>query len=299
MAILKDHAQVLRVYEQGNTSQVVVFLGRRLGQFRVHAKGARRWPKKGFEAGFDLLARGEILTYPRRGETLWLIREWDEHARPRLGASLNRLRMASFFCELAEALTRPRAGSAVDLENHARVNDPDDSERLYDALAHAADRLGAGAMAGPVVLQFALKALKFEGLLPDVMSCAGCERKLSRLPDKEWPVWLTASGLTCAVCRRKQAAIPSRERGTLLGQEAWRAMLHIGKTGTPAKMRLSAAEQLGRALIILVHGALEHDLRTLVSAARAVRAIGMSPSQRPALTPDPSPTRGEGKSTKR
>src|SRR4051812_794319 len=114
MAILKDFAQVLHLYEQGNTSLVAVMLGRRLGQFRVHIKGGRRWPKKGFEGGFDLLARGEILVYPRLGETLWVFKEWDERARPALGGSLSMLHAASYLCEFTEALTRPKSGTRDD-----------------------------------------------------------------------------------------------------------------------------------------------------------------------------------------
>ena len=75
MPIFKDHVQILRVQEQSNTSQIAIVLGRRLGQFHVLAKGARRWPKKGFEGGFDLLARGELLAYPRPGGQLWIFKE--------------------------------------------------------------------------------------------------------------------------------------------------------------------------------------------------------------------------------
>ena len=53
MPIVKDEAQVLRVFEQGNTSQVLVLLGRRLGQMRVLAKGSRRFHRKGFEVVAD------------------------------------------------------------------------------------------------------------------------------------------------------------------------------------------------------------------------------------------------------
>jgi len=125
------------------------------------------------------------------------------------------------------------------------------------------------------VMQFALKALLDEGFLPEMKACVECGRRLDRLKPTEWPLWLTATGLQCAPCRQKALAHPANhpERGTALSPDAWRAMLHIGKTGTAVKVRPAAAEQLGRALMILVHGALEHDLRTLLSAARAVRAM--------------------------
>src|SRR2546430_2177464 len=151
MAILKDLAQVLHLYEQGNTSLVAVMLGRRLGQFRVHIKGGRRWPKKGFEGGFDLLARGEILVYPRSGETLWVFKEWDEHERPTLGGSLALLHAASYLCEFTEALTRSKSGTSDESAGEIR-----DRGRLFDLLAATVDALAGGARPGPLLFTFSM-----------------------------------------------------------------------------------------------------------------------------------------------
>jgi recombinational DNA repair protein (RecF pathway) len=270
--ILKDIAQVLRVHEQGNTSQVVVMLGRRLGQFRIHAKGARRWSKKGFEGGFDLLSRGEILVYPRRGDSLWFYKEWDEHARPRVGNTYAQLRAASFLCELTEALTRHTAGSGAE---SAELKDSraaaSDQAALYDHLTAAASALNAGAPSGPVLLQFALKALESEGLLPDLTTCAECGKRVASLGQGSWPLWLTAEGVVCLTCRE---AVDMRQRGVAMSADAWHAIVHVQRSGKAVKLGAAGAEQLARALMVLVHGGLEHDLRTLLSAARAVRQMG-------------------------
>ena len=98
MAILKDEAQVVGMYEQGNSSLVLVLLSRSHGQLRVHAKGAQRWCKQGFAGGFDLLVRGEFVLYPRGGERLWILKEWEERARPRgLGENAAKFHAASYL----------------------------------------------------------------------------------------------------------------------------------------------------------------------------------------------------------
>ncbi len=271
MPILKDEAQVLRIYEQGNTSLVAVMLGRRLGQFRVHAKGARRWPRKGFEGGLDLLVRGEVLVYPRSGDSLWLFKEWDERVRPNLGRSLAQLRAASYLCELTEALTRQRAG-ALDDERAVRVPERA-TAALHDLLAAAADALDGRLPAGPVLLSFTLRALELEGVLPSLTACAQCGKNLL---STNAPLWLNGLSLRCRACIAAEMVKPEGEppgRGTWLSPEAHRALLHIYRSGKFVRLSPAAAEQLARAMILLVHGALEHDLRTLLGAARWVRMM--------------------------
>jgi recombinational DNA repair protein (RecF pathway) len=213
MAIVKDLAQVLRVYEHGNTSLVLVFLCRRLGQVRVLAKGARRWARKGFAGGFDLLVRGELVVYPRRDESLWIFKEWEERARPaKLGRSPVALRAASYLCELAEAVTRETAGGGWHGEQPRRIegagarpgagrgardtHEAAPHAALYEQLAEAADVLNDGVPPGPVLLGFTLRALDTAGLLPDLARCSGCGRALSGLGGAR----LGREGLECPAC---------------------------------------------------------------------------------------------------
>lgn len=279
MAILKDLAQVLHLYEQGNTSFIAVMLGRKLGQFRVHIKGGRRWPKKGFEYGFDLLARGEILVYPRSGETLWVYKEWDERARPQLGTSLPLLRAASYLCEFTEALTRSTSGS----NDHTANSDSSTHERLYDLLAGTADALAGGMKPGGLLLTYTLRALELEGLLPSLTHCRDCEKNISRhtppktnhspKPDL---IWMTREGLYCKECAGKLGRVQAApERGIWLTPEAHRVLLHLYSSTKPVQASPAAARLLGLSLILLVQGALERDLRTLQGAARAV--LGLAP----------------------
>ena len=278
MPILKDDVQILRVREQSNSSQIAVALGRRLGQFHVMAKGARRWPKKGFEGGFDLLARGELLAYPRPDEQLWIFKEWDERARPQIGQSYRMLAAGSYLGELTEVLTRHTAGSAY--EDGAPADDS--SAKLYDLLAASADALAAqAARPGALLLGFTLKALEIEGVLTPLSECHLCDRKFFDGAGKAEAAWLSSSGLECKACidlkrsGAKNAAVPyGVERGVWLGPEAHRALLHIRRTIKPLKLSETAAEQLARALAILVHGALERDLRTLPYAMKLVKAMG-------------------------
>ncbi len=279
MAILKDNAQVLRVYEQSNTSLIVVLLGRRLGQFRVLIKGGRRWQRKGFEHGFDLLNRGEILVYPRKGEGLWIFKEWEERARPELGCSLLRLRAASYLSELAEMLTRERGG-AGEAEGA--------NSKLFDALLAASEALGSGATPGPVLFAFTLRALECEGLLPSLNRCTDCGQTLLKNLRR---VYLSGQGVYCDDCLTqamkaarahlaRQPGLPGRLpleemglRGFWLSPPALAALLRLQKSARPFGLDLSSKRQLGRALVLLVHFALERDLRTLPAAAQMVRSM--------------------------
>jgi recombinational DNA repair protein (RecF pathway) len=274
MPTLKDHVQVLSVIEQGNTSQVLVLLGERLGQIHVHAKGGRRWPKKGFEGGMDLLARGEIVVYPRPGEMLWLLKEWNEEARPRLGHSVPMLYAASFLSELTQALTRPTSGQAPELSGNGDAS----GARLYQLLAAAADALASGVAPGPIVLAFTLRALENEGLFPSLKTCDNCGKDLAKAGG---PAWLTRAGMLCASCadtvmkaQSSGGRAPQREIGVRLTPDALQALIHVQATGLSVTLSPAGAEQLARALIVLIHSALEHDLRTLPAAARMVRAMG-------------------------
>jgi len=277
MAIVKELAQVLRIHEQGNTSLVLVMLGRRLGQFRIYAKGARRWPKKGFEGGFDMLTRGEMVFFPRSHEGLWIFKEWEEHARPALGHTPEQLLSASYLCELTEALTRETAGALADpLDSHSS------NIQLYDELARSAAALAAGAPPGAVLLHFTLAALQIEGLLPDLDSCTRCELPLTSKPEtgNRRPetngghparrFWFSGHGCFCNACAIQLAREHTLERGIWLTPEAQRALAHWARGGRGVRVSAAAAAQLARAMMLLVHAGLEHDLHTLRRAAQSV-----------------------------
>ncbi|MCZ7646942.1 MAG: recombination protein O N-terminal domain-containing protein [Planctomycetota bacterium] len=288
MPILKDLAVVLRTYEVSNTSLVLVLLGRRLGQVRVLAKGARRFHKKGFEGGFDLLAQGEVVAYPRRGEALWILKEWDERSRAAgLGRGARELWAASYLCELAEALTREGAGSSG--EDGAGGDEA--PARLHGLLGRAARALESGASPGATLLWFTLHALESAGLLPELGACSRCGKELAR---SRRPARLNAEGLVCEGClagealerlpvgaappgtvaelaRLLEAAPGTRRAGAVwLTPELLGALRHIQRTGKPVKLSAGAARAGARALLALVHNALERDLRTLRAAAKMV-----------------------------
>jgi len=270
---------VLRNFEQGNTSLVLVLLGRRLGQVRVLAKGARRWSRKGFEHPFDLLSRGEAVLYPRPAGDLWIFKEWDERERlGALGTSARTLAAASFLCELAEALTREMAGSTVEDSEAEAV--AQEREHIFANLLEAAQSLAAGKSRGETLLTFALRALETEGLLPDLEHCSGCDKPFSKL-DTRAKVRLGPDGLRCTDCLGEVFA------GMGTGDRVPRAPLWISaetraalrfflRTGKGVRLSRAAAQEAAKALITLVHGGLEHDLRLLRYAAWEVAQLGVS-----------------------
>lgn len=292
MPIVKDLAQVLRVHEYANTSLILVLFCRRLGQVRVIAKGARRMPKKGFEGGFDLLVRGEILLYPRRNDGLWIFKEWEEHFRPRgTGDSIQALQLASYICELTEAFTVEGAGSVLFEEDQGGPEDGSDIEgageypALYDALADAADRLEPNASPGALILSYTLRMLEWSGYLPDLSLCSSCGKKFAGKRARKAAV-LSRRGLECEACVRKDSTdalaqrqdVPNAkaptEAGIQLSPEALGALDFLKRTGKPVRFSKRAAANAARAMVALVHGALERDLRTLRRAASEVINMG-------------------------
>ena len=287
MPILKDEIQILRVHELSNSSQIVVALGRRLGQFRVMAKGSRRWPRKGFEGGFDLLLRGELLAYPRPGEQLWIFKEWDERARPGVGQSYRQLAAGSYLCELTEALTRHTSGSGAELAEHESIDalgtrhSALGTSSLYDLLEVSADALAAQVVEpGILLLNFTLNALAGEGVLPDLERCMNCGARIFGA-QKHTGVnaprsWMRYDGIECLTCFH-QVGSPQLERGFYLDPEAHRALLHLRSTLKPLKLTPAARVQLARAMAVLVHGAIERDLSTLPYAMTLLRMTGVVP----------------------
>jgi recombinational DNA repair protein (RecF pathway) len=159
---------------------------------------------------------------------------------------------------------------------------------LYELLATTADALAAGPPPGPLLLLFTLRALQCEGLLPQLDVCATCRAGLlhaweqaarpRRAAAGQSPapqaVWLAGTGLRCQNCvAAAKARGQFNERGTWLAPEACRVLLHLRTSGRPVRMSSMAARQLGQALVILVHGALEHDLHTLRGAAQMVQEM--------------------------
>ncbi len=289
MPILKDLAQVVRVYEHRNTSLILVLLCRQLGQVRVLAKGARRIPKKGFEGGFDFLVRGEVVFYSRPDGQLWIFKEWDERARPGpFGTSTDQLHAASFLCELTEAMTRETAGSShpePEASVHASHQEPasDDSEqaRLYDLLAQTADQLKPDGNPSALLLCFALRLLEITGHLPDLTRCSACERPLETAGIRQ-PALLSPKGLECSSCQAARASerdqvdsffsMEGTTRNVVrVSPETLGALTYIKRTGKSVRMTPQAAAGAARTLTVLVHAALEHDLHTLSAITRMIQ----------------------------
>lgn len=277
MAIAKDLARVLRVYEQGNTSLVLVLLGQSLGQVRVLAKGARRWTRKGFAGGFDLLAEGELVAYPRDHGELWILKEWDERHRFAPPGRPGGLRAASFLCEFTEALTRETSGSSWSHDDRS-PGQAQGHEDLYKLLDQAVAALTSDQPPGWLLLRYVLAALSCGGWLPDLDACSACH---TRLPAGAMPVRLSFSGILCQDCAAGDAPLyenarrpgPASPRCVWLTPEVLHALAFVLRTGQSVQLSTAGARTLARAMMLLVHAALEHDLRTLNGAAAAVMRL--------------------------
>jgi recombinational DNA repair protein (RecF pathway) len=245
-----------------------------------------------------VLTRGELLAFPRPGEGLWIFKEWNEHARPKLGQSYRMLAAASYFCEFLEVLTRPLAqtGGSVHIEGATGSSPFDDgsssnsdeysakSRRLFELLEVSVTLLEKKIIhPGLLALGFTLRALECEGLLPPLDGCQICGKKFPPALPRGFGVRFGNQGYTCAACAK--TALDANARSVLLGSEAINTLALCARKGVLSTQHsaLSTAvkpfsartgEQLALALELLVHGALEQNLRTLEYAKKLLKVAG-------------------------
>lgn len=181
----RDEAIVLRRSDFSETSQVASLLTADHGRRKVMAKGSRAERRKGQGArGLDLGARLSVTVYPRRGEALDLLGEWetiDFHGRFR--ARLATLYPALYLLEVAEI--------GCPLDEPVRP--------VHDALGRALAGLAGG---GDWVVPFhagLARLLAGLGYQLSTAACIACEGSLAgRGPVRFAP---GEGGVLCAGCR--------------------------------------------------------------------------------------------------
>jgi recombinational DNA repair protein (RecF pathway) len=184
------------------------------------------------------------------------------------------LRAVSFLCEFTEALTRETAGSSWSNEDGHAEHAPSPQE-LYTQLSEAVAALAAGQRPGWALLRYALTAMVNGGWMPDLDRCSSCHTKL---PVGATPVRLSFAGVLCQQCAAADAPLyenpkrpgPASARCVWLTPEVLNALAFVQRTGHSVNLSVAGAKSLARAMMLLIHSALEHDLRTLNGAANAI-----------------------------
>jgi DNA repair protein RecO (recombination protein O) len=182
MPILASDALVLRTYNLGETSQVVVLLARSLGKLRALAKGARG-PRSKYRTALLPLSEVRVTLYGRQGTELY-----------RLGA-----------CELLHS-SFGLAGRGVDeglslpyfaelLDGFAQEGEVEDAVyRLATAVLRAADE---GVPIALLARYLEAWLLRLHGIYPPLDRCAECHQPLPSGPLRYHG---PARGFVCGAC---------------------------------------------------------------------------------------------------
>src|SRR5438552_6995390 len=167
MPPISSDALVLRTYNLGETSKVVVLLTRERGKLRAVAKGARG-ARPRYQSSLEPLSEVRVSLYGRQGTELYRLGECELvrsafHAGERgLDAAL----ALSYFAELLDAFAQE--GEAEDAVY-----------RLALAIVAAVD---GGTETGVLGRYLEAWLLKLHGIYPPLDHCAGCD---GPLPDGE------------------------------------------------------------------------------------------------------------------
>jgi DNA repair protein RecO (recombination protein O) len=161
VAIVEDDALILRVLRYGETSRIVVALGRRYGKVHLLAKGARD-PKSPFGAALEFATRSQIVFYLKKSRDLHLVRS-AEVCDPGLGL-------------LAQPRVYHLACAAVEFALKVLPDEdpcPEVYDLLCDYLVDIARPGGAGAGDGGLK-GMQLRTVALLGYSPELSACVRC-----------------------------------------------------------------------------------------------------------------------------
>jgi len=244
MALVTTEALVLRGYELGETSKIVVLLTRDRGKLRAVARGARG-ARPRYQSALEPLSEVKVTLYGRQGTELYRLGQADLlHSAFRAATrSLESAMLVSSSCELVDAFCP-----------EGEVEDQ--VYRLAVAIVRAAE-----AGASPELLLRYLEAwlLKLHGLHPSLDQCAGCGAALGRSGRLSYH--RPAHGFVCGGC--------GAASGPVL-EEAARALLADIFRRPPESFTAAAGDEaraLERLHRELIGAHLERELR----APRVVR----------------------------
>ena len=157
--LLKDQGIILKTTRRGETSKVLVFLGRQSGKIRLIAKGALG-PKSGFRGLLEPGNHVDILYYFKEGRTLFYLKE--VHLRSAGAAGRDSLDSLAAMLAVLELLDGVCFAASPD----SRVVD---TALAFLDTSPAADPLF-------MFLVFELRLLAVLGVLPDFFTCSSCGR---------------------------------------------------------------------------------------------------------------------------
>jgi DNA repair protein RecO (recombination protein O) len=210
MALLTTEALVLRAYDLGETSKVVVFLTRERGKLRAVAKGARG-AKPRYRSALEPLSEVSVSLYGRQGTDLFRLGECDL-LRSAFATGSRDLETSLFLSYAAELL------DAFALEGEAE-------DKLYRL---ALVTLRATEARTPLqALSRYLEAwlLRLHGLYPPLDQCSACSRTL---PPGRRSYDRASHGFVCDDCGPASGPVIPEGVCSFLGDVFRRAPTELG-----------------------------------------------------------------------
>lgn len=184
MALMKDHAVVLRLVDFSETSQVATVFTHDAGKVSILAKGIRRGTKTRIAPGLDLLEYGECVYLPARGDAqLGTLTEW---------------RQLNSFLNLRGDLTRLYAGIYAAERTDGLTAEVDPHPTLFNRLLTLLEQLDHAAESTHALVTFLWGLLDEAGLRPNLCACAACGR--DRPTGRGAYFSPRAPGLICRAC---------------------------------------------------------------------------------------------------
>jgi len=183
MSLLSSDALVLRTYQLGETSKIVVLLTRERGKLRAVARGARG-KRLRYQSALEPLSQVRVTLYGRQGTELYRLGEC-ELLHSAFGAGQKGLEAAlalSYFAELVDAFAPE---GEVD---HA----------VYRLVTAVLSALEADKHVSMLTRYMEAWVLRLHGIYPPLNRCAGCG---SGLPEGDLHYHRSASGFVCEACR--------------------------------------------------------------------------------------------------
>lgn len=248
MPPIASDAFVLRTYDFGETSRVVVLFTRDRGKVRAVAKGARG-PRTRFQSALEPMSEVRVSLYGRQGAELFRLGQCEliRSAFPASGAGLESALLLSYFAELIEAFATE--GEAEDA--------------IY-RLAGAVLRAGEGGMSATVLSRY-LEAwiLKLHGIYPQTKRCASCNQGL---PAGALRYHAPARGFLCDNCGGVSGPLLSPEVRAFLDEVFGRAPAAVGG---PVPRDVAVLERFHQDLIV-------HHLERALRSYRVLKDVARS-----------------------
>jgi DNA repair protein RecO (recombination protein O) len=210
MALLTTEALVLRTYDLGETSKIVVFLTQERGKVRAVAKGARG-ARPRYRSALEPLSEVAVTLYGRQGAELLRLGDCDLLRSAFLIAErgLETVLFLSYAAELLDGFA---------LEGEAE----DKLYRLALATVRAAE---AGAPLGALARYLEAWLLRLHGLYPPLDRCSGCSRPL---PPGERRYHRASHGFVCDDCGPASGPVIPEGVCSFLGDVFRRAPTELG-----------------------------------------------------------------------